>query len=275
MWDRTDRSARPAREFAQAHGLVYAASANPAATDLCDGVPFAGLPMRHHVSGQWRGRPAERWEAARYTIEKMQLPRPLPSIRIVPQSSGVDTPATGSTTFATGDADFDRRWSVTTESAHYAAALLDETMREALMHPAAEGRALAIRGETVTSWAHNDATWADARVRLDFLAVVLGRITPNVWERFSPVAPVPVAPEAVWTPAPQQEQDEFAQWAIAPVPEAPHNDRDDAGPDSLTDTGEFEVALFNAQLNGTTFLPHPAGSEDEEYSSWRVAPLTR
>ena len=268
MWERTDRSARPARAFAQEHGLVYSDAVSPESARGVDAAPFAGVPLRHHVSGQWRGRLVQRFEAGRFAVELMALPQTVPTVRILPSDLDWEAPTIGAATVATGDTAFDRRWSVIADNEHFAVALLTPAMREALMHPAAQGRAVTFGSDHVSSWAQDDTAWSDARMRLDFLAVLVGRIDADVWQRFSISAPAPLAGHTVWTPAP--EQPEEAQWLVAPLPKAPEKQHYD----SLTDTGEFEVALFNTQLDGAAFIPQPEHAHDDQ-ASWLVAPIIR
>ncbi len=269
MWERIDRSTRPAREFAQAHDLAYLGCVPLEAAHALDALPLAGLPVRHRVSGQWRGRSIQRFEAGCYTVEQMTMPRPLPTVHVIPAALAPGTLAVEGRGTTTGDPDFDRRWCVTTDNERVAAELLSPGMREAFMHPAAQGRAVTFHGEYVSSWADDSGSWGTARVRLEFLAVVVGRIAPHIWKRFDLSDPCPVDADAVWLPAP--EQPEVAQWAVAPMPEAvgapPRAD--------LSDTGEFDVALLSAELDGTTFIPEPEPASGADQGSWLIAPAFR
>jgi len=175
MWERTDKSARPAREFAAAHRLDYSASAPSEVVDTSDALPFTGESLHHHVSGPWRGRSVRRFEAGRYTVELMTTSGPLPTLHVIPSGLDYRALALSGRFTATGDAAFDRRWSLITNDEDFAAALLTPGMREALMHPAADGRAISFRGDQVSSWAQGDGSWSEARVRLEFLAVLVGR----------------------------------------------------------------------------------------------------
>ncbi|WP_291378683.1 hypothetical protein [Demequina sp.] len=270
MWERTDKSSRPAREFAQLHGLDYSESASPEAARTLDGLPFTGAPLRHRVSGQWRGRSVQRFEAGHYDVELMTMRGPLPALQVIPSGLDLGALAIDGRATTTGDPAFDRRWSVTTANEEFAAALLTPAVREALMHPAAEGRAVTFRGDQVSTWALGDGSWDAARVRLDFLAVLAGRIDPAVWQQYGVTTPAPLTDGAAWVPGP--EEPEGPQWAVAPMPQAASSEADD---DTLSDTGEFEVALLNAELEGTTFIPEPVSKHDDFQASWLVAPIVR
>ncbi len=118
-------------------------------------------------------------------------------------------------------------------------------------------------------WAPGDQPWSDTRVRFELLSVISGRIEADVWSRFD--AATHALPEGqasvVWVPGDELAEDEV-QWRVAPMPV-----EDDAR-DRLGDTGEFEVALLNAGLQGAMFLP---GADDtaDSYGSWLVAPKAR
>ncbi len=267
MWERTDKSARPAREFAVAHHLDYSASAPAEVVDASDPLPFTGQALRHRVSGEWRGRPVQRFEADQYSVEQMMTSGPLPTLHLIPAGLDVRASAIRGRSIATGDAAFDHRWSLMADDLDFAEALLTPGMREALMHPAADGRAISFSGDHVSSWAHGAASWSEARVRLEFLAVLVGRISPDVRQRFEVSVPAPLAPSHLWVPE-AEVPDDAPQWAVAPMPEPAY-----AGwGDDLSDTGEFEVALLNAELDGTTFIPKPIVAEDELQGTWRFAP---
>ncbi len=270
MWERTERSARPAREFAAAHHLDYSASAPAEVGDASDALPFTGESPRHRVSGQWRGRSVQRFEAGRYAVEQMTTSGPLPTLHLIPSGLDYRALAIAGRSTATGDAAFDRRWSLITTDESFATALLTPGMREALMHPAADGRAISFRGDQVSSWAQSDGSWSEARVRLEFLAVLVGRISPDVQRRFEVSAPAPLAESPLWVPK-ADVPDDAPQWAVAPMPEPAHPERSR----DLSDTGEFEVALLNAELEGTTFIPKPIVAEAESLGSWRFAPAVR
>ncbi len=269
MWERTDRSARPVREFAEAHHLDYSASVPAQLTDTFDALPFTGESSRHCVSGQWRGRSVQRFETDRYTVELMRMPGPLPTLHVIPAGLDYRALAIEGRVIATGDAAFDRRWSLITEDEDFAAALLTPGMCEALMHPASDGRAISFCGDQVSSWARGDGSWNEARVRLDFLAVLVGRISPDVMERFEASRPAPLSAGGLWVP--EAEKPEGPQWAVAPIPEQPGSRQEH----DLSDTGEFEVALLHAQLDGTTFMPEPERAADELQGNWLFAPAVR
>ena len=99
--------------------------------------------------------------------------------------------------------------------------------------------------------------------------MISGRIEAGVWERFDATPQVLAASQAsvVWLPG-DEPVDEHAQWRVAPLPV------EDDEPDTLGDTGEFEVALLNAELDGVTFLPGPDDTA-KSYGSWLVAPDVR
>ncbi len=271
MWERVDKSARPAREFAAAHHLDYSASAPSEVVDASDALPFTGESLRHRVSGEWRGRSVQRFEAGRYAVELMATSVQLPTLHVIPSGLDCRALALAGRSTATGDAAFDRRWSLITTDEDFAAALLTPGMREALMHQAADGRAISFRGDQVSSWAQADGSWSEARVRLEFLAVLVGRISPDVRQRFEVSTPAPPAADShLWVPE-AEVHDDAPQWAVAPAPE-PANagwSRD------LSDTGEFEVALLNAELEGTTFIPRPLPAAGEFQADFRFAPAVR
>lgn len=266
MWERTDSSARAAREFAQAHHLVYSGSVPVDNSGDFPALPFANESPRHCVSGQWRGRSVQRFETGHHTVEVMSMPTPLPTLHVIPASLDRRALAIVGRVVATGEADFDRRWSVIADNADFAVGLLTPTMREALMHPAADGRAVTFSGDQVSSWARTEASWQEARVRLEFLAVVVGRISPDVRRRFEVSTASRLPAPSGWVPA--AEQSEGPQWVVVQMPEP----ADTAKGRALTDTGEFDVALLRAQLEGTAFLPEPESAEGERHASWLVAP---
>ena len=195
---------------------------------------------------------------------------PLPTLHLIPSGLDGRALALAGRATATGDATFDRRWSLITDDEDFAAALLTPGMREAFMHPAADGRAISFSGDQVSSWAQGEGSWSEARVRLEFLAVLVGRITPDVRQRFEVSPPAPLAESPLWVPE-AEVPDDRPQWAVAPMPEPAYAGR---GRD-LSDTGEFEVALLNAELDGTTFIPKPIVAEEELQGSWRYAPAVR
>lgn len=269
MWERTDRSARPAREFAEAHDLDYSGTVPALKAHTIDAVPFPLEARRHYVSGQWRGRFVQRLETGRYSVELMTMSGALPTLHVIPSGFNGEALTIEGRVAPTGDPDFDRRWTVITDNADFAAALLTPHMREALMHPAAEGRAVAFEADQVYSWAVDGGSWQDARIRLDFLAVVLGRVGEDVRQCFEVSAMAPAAGAPNWMPA--ADEPDGPQWAVAPMP-AP---RSEQRRDDLSDTGEFEVSLLEATLEGTTFLPKSESSEDEQQGNWRYAPAVR
>ncbi|WP_291383605.1 hypothetical protein [Demequina sp.] len=266
MWERADGLARPAREFAQAHHLVYSGSVPLETAGNFPALPFANASPRHCVSGQWRGRPVQRFETGRYTVEVMGMSTRLPTLHVIPARLDRRALAIVGRVIATGDADFDRRWSVIGDNEGFAVALLTPGMREALMHPAADGRAVTFSGDQVSSWAQAEASWQEARVRLEFLAVLVGRISPDVQQRFDISTAAPLPEPSGWVPA--AAEPEGPQWVVAQMPEP----ADTVKNRGLTDTGEFEVALLHAQLEGAAFLPEPEPTKDERGGSWLFAP---
>jgi len=99
--------------------------------------------------------------------------------------------------------------------------------------------------------------------------VISGRIEADVWARFDATPQVLAGgrASAVWLPGDEPAEAEV-QWRVAPLPV------DDDEPEALGDTGEFEVALLNAELDGVTFLPGPDDTA-KTYGSWLVAPDVR
>ena len=99
--------------------------------------------------------------------------------------------------------------------------------------------------------------------------MISGRIEADVWDRFDAAPQARALSEAstVWVPGDEPIQ-ELAQWRMAPIPV------EDDEPGTLGDTGEFEVALLNAELDGMTFLPGPDDTA-KTYGSWLVAPDLR
>lgn len=269
MWERTDRSARPAREFAEAHDLDYSGTVPAPKAHTIDALPFTEESKRHYVSGQWRGRFVQRFETGRYSVELMTMSGALPTLHVIPSGLNCGALAIEGRVASTGDPAFDRRWTIVTDNTDFAAALLTPHMREALMHPAAEGRAVSFQADQVYSWAADGGSWQNARVRLDFLAVVLGRVGEDTRRLFETSAVVAAPGAPVWVPA--EVDSDGPQWAVAPMPTPPSDQlRED-----LSDTGEFEVSLLEATLDGTTFLPASVSSEDEQQGTWLYAPAVR
>jgi hypothetical protein len=263
MWDRARKSAREARDFASLHALEFHADAAPVLPMSRSAHPFQQEQRRQCVSGEWRGRAVQRFSTSAITVELMTLPGVLPRLQVVPSGLEREALAVGGWVVPTGDSAFDSRWTVMTDDAEFAAAFLSPRVREALLHPAATGRALVVDGSALYLWAPGDQPWTDTRVRFEFLSVISGRIEADVWSRFD------AKPQetAVWLPG-DEPVEEHSQWLVAPVPV----DEDDQ--ETLGDTGEFEVALLNAELDGVTFLPGP-DEGDKTYGSWLVAPDVR
>ena len=120
-----------------------------------------------------------------------------------------------------------------------------------------------VDGSALYLWAPGEQPWTDTRVRFEFLSVISGRIEAGVWSRFD----AKPNDSAAWMPG-DEPVEEHSQWRVAPVPV------DEDGSDALGDTGEFEVALLNAKLDGVTFLPG-ADESEKTYGSWLVAPDVR
>jgi hypothetical protein len=155
-----------------------------------------------------------------------------------------------------------------TDDAEFAASFLSPRIREALLHPAATGRALVVDGSALYLWAPGEQPWSDTRVRFEFLSVISGRIEADVWARFDATPKVDESQaSAVWLPGDEPAEAQV-QWRVAPMPV------DDDEPEMLGDTGEFEVALLNAELDGVTFFPGPDDTA-KTYGSWLVAPDVR
>ena len=262
MWDLAIKTSRDAREFASLHALEFNGDAAPGLPPSASSHPFAGQRRRQCVSGEWRGREVQRFSTSAITVELMTLAGVLPRLQVVASGSEREALAVGGRVVRTGDPVFDSRWTVVTDDSSFASAFLNVGVREALLHPAAAGRALVVDGAALYLWAPGARPWSEARVRFEFLSVIRGRLDEDLWERFDMTPKEPSLPaDAVWTP--REEFSEVNQWAYAPVVAADG--------ESLGDTGEFEVSLLNAQLEGAAFLPGPDDSE-RIYNSWRVAP---
>jgi len=271
MWDRARKSAREAREFASLHALVFHADVAPELPVSKSAHPFQQEQRRQCVSGEWRGRAVQRFSTSAITVELMTLPGILPRLQVIPSGLEREALAVGGRAVPTGDSTFDSRWTVMADDAEFAAAFLSSRVREALLHPAASGRALVVDGSALYLWAPGEQPWSETRVRFEFLSVISGRIEADVWGRFdaTPQARVEGEAPSMWVPGDEPLQEE-ALWRVATLP------LDDTGdePGMLGDTGEFEVALLNAELDGVTFLPGPDDTA-KAYESWRVAPVVR
>lgn len=269
MWDKARKSAREAREFASLHALEFHPDAAPELPISKNAHPFQQEQRRQCVSGEWRGRAVQRFSTSAITVELMTLPGILPRLQVIPSGLERGALAIGGWVVPTGDSAFDSRWIVMTDDAEFAAAFLSPRVREALLHPAASGRALVVDGSALYLWAPGEQSWSDTRVRFEFLSVISGRIEPDVWARFDakPLALAGGQASGVWLPG-DEPVEEHAQWRVATVPV------EDDEPETLSDTGEFEVALLNAELDGVTFLPGPDDTT-KNYNSWLVAPDVR
>ena len=265
MWDRVSRGTREAKDFAAAHNLDFHGDDAPALPESLSAHPFEHQQRRHCVSGEWRGRAVQRFMTTEITVELMALRGLLPLLHVIP--SGLERGAleVGGGAVVTGDPAFDSHWTVRANDPAFAAAFLTAPVREALMHPAAAGRALVVDGAAMYTWAEGEGSWGEARVRFEFLSVIAGRIDPGIWVRFDGAVEAQQAPASMtWVPGEQAHEE--AQWAIAPVPAPQEPVRD-----TLGDTGEFEVALLNAELETTTFLPGPEAYASE-FGTWVMAP---
>ena len=272
MWDRARKSAREAREFANLHALVFHADAAPELPMSTSAHPFQQEQRSQCVSGEWRGRAVQRFSTSAITVELMTLPGILPRLQVIPSGLERGALAVGGWVVPTGDSTFDSRWTVMTDNAEFAAAFLSPRVREALLHPAAAGRALVVDGSALYLWAPGEQSWTDTRVRFEFLSVICGRIEADVWGRFdaTPQARAWSGASAVWVPGKDLVHDD-AQFRVATVP---LDDVTDDQRGMLGDTGEFEIALLNAQLDGVAFLPGPDDTANS-YGSWLVAPDMR
>lgn len=271
MWDRARKSAREAREFASLHGLAFHGDAAPELPMSTSAHPFQQEQRRQCVSGEWRGRAVQCFSTSAITVELMTLPGILPRLQVIPSGLERGALAVGGRVVPTGDSTFDSRWTVMTDDADFAEAFLSVRVKEALLHPAAAGRALVVDGSALYSWAPGEQQWSQTRVRFEFLSVISGRIDADVWARFdsTPLAGAENPQPSVWVPGDEPIREE-AMWRVATVPV---DDVDDER-ETIGDTGEFEVALLNAELDGVTFLPGPDDTV-KAYGSWLVAPDVR
>ncbi|NTV39779.1 MAG: hypothetical protein HGA51_07465 [Demequinaceae bacterium] len=269
MWDRARKSAREGREFANLHALAFHADAAPELPLSNTTHPFQHEQRRQCVSGEWRGRAVQRFSTSAITVELMTLPGILPRLQVIPSGLERGALAVGDRVVTTGDATFDSRWTVMADNAEFAVAFLSPRVMEALLHPAASGRTLVVDGSALYLWAPGEQSWAETRVRFEFLSVISGRIESSVWSRFDCTSrtAVEAAAPAMWVPGEEPRGDE-ASWLVATVPLEDE-------PLTLGDTGEFEVALLNAELDGMTFLPRPDDDEASAYGQWLVAPDVR
>jgi hypothetical protein len=271
MWDRAGKAAREAREFANLHALTFHTDTAPDLPASADAHPFESHQRRHAVSGEWRGRAVQRFSTSEITVELMTLAGVLPRLQVIPSGLERGALAVGGRVAITGDLAFDSRWTVRTDDVEFALAFLNPRIREALLHPAAAGRALVVDGESLYLWGPGELPWSEARVRFEFLSVIVGRIDAGVWQRFDARTQAPGAQaEAVWLPGEEVDED-VQQFVVAPLPV---ENAAEPGVGEIGDTGEFEVALLNAELAENTFLPQP---EDPESSigSWVGAPVVR
>lgn len=262
MWERAESMPSEARQFARAHGLEAHVD-HPA--PLPAGTEHSFPAQRTHcVSGQWRGRHVQRFFGAGATVELMTLPSELPLLQVIPTGTDCGSLAVGGRAIATGEPAFDSRFQVVTDDPAFALAFLTPSVREAIAHPAAAGRVLTVAGGAVSTHVVGQAPWVEARVRFEFLAVIVGRVDGAVWRDFDRSRVVVDG----WMPGP----DEMAasagpHFAVAPMPQPVDDD------DRLSATGEFEVAALAAELDGTTFVPH--GDPERLEPQWTYAPLAR
>lgn len=271
MWDRAGKAAREAREFANLHALTFHTDSAPDLPTSAGAHPFESQQRRHVVSGEWRGRAVQRFSTSEITVELMTLAGTLPRLQVIPSGLERGALAVGGQVAITGDLAFDSRWTVRTDDVAFALDFLNPRIREALLHPAAAGRALVVDGGAIYLWAPGELSWSEARVRFEFLSVIVGRIDAALWQRFDGRALRPAASsEAVWLPG-EEVTEEVQQWLVASLPvEKP------AGSEAseIGDTGEFEVALLNAELAEDLFLPQPEAPASS-IGSWRMAPEVR
>lgn len=266
MWERADKSSRAAQDFADQHALTFHAESTPALPSAFDTHPFSGWRRSTCVAGQWRGRTVQRFVSEGITVELLALPRPLPRIQVVHAGIKRGAMGVGGLPVATGNPEFDARLAVYSDDPSFVSTLLDPAMQEALLHPAFSGRSLTIDADVMYLWTDTETTWDEARVRFEFLSVLIARIPLAVWDRFDRSGrqiDVPTSVDALFVPEP--EVPETNQWeyvdvaapmqvevaAVAPVTTAPS-----AAP-------AFEGA----------FLPGPAAAEGE-YENFAVAPIS-
>lgn len=258
MWDWSGKATRDARQFAFDHSLAFDGDDAPGLPSSQDAHPFEGERRRLCISGEWRGRAVQRFLVGGATVELMTLPRPLPRLQVIPSGLDLGALALGGRVVATGDPAFDRQMSVISDDHEFAAAFLTPAMREALLHPAAAGRALTVDGEAMYTVAVGLEDVSHARIRLDFLCVVAGRIDDAVWALRDKARQ---ASDEVWLPA--AASDEGPQWDIAPLPQRTDDD-------SLSDTNEFEVSVFGEEIEQCTFVPEPIAPQADR-PMWAVA----
>lgn len=268
MWERHNKDHSAARDFAHAYGLTFHDAQAPALPTQTYPHPFSDSRRDECVAGEWRGRTVQRFAFDGVTVELLALPRPLPRLLVVPAGADRARVDIGGIRIATGDRAFDSRYETYADDEAYARALLNSSMREALLHPAAEGRGLTIDGDLMYLWTAAPTTWDEARVRFEFLAVLISRISLDIWERFdrtaravpvSRFAPISGSIPVVDTFQPQAEQPEDERWmfdtATVPAPEQPY--------------AQVERTHVSADA---MFVPG-APVDPEEYNMFRVAPL--
>lgn len=262
MWDRSGKSTREARDFAAQHALTFHADA-PGLPSAFDSHPFSLVRRDQCVSGQWRGRTVQRFLVEGTTVELMALPRPLPRLQVVPAGGKRGAMEVGGLPVVTGDDVFDRSFTVYADDADYVKTLVDPQVREALLHPAFSGRSLTIDADIMYLWTLAPSSWDEARVRFEFLSVLIARIPLAVWERFDRSGRALAAPHtAAWMP--EAVEPEVDQWAYAPI----------AAPVRAVQQAIAEPADESpiTSSGDGMFLPGPE-SPDEEFLDFAVAPL--
>ncbi len=265
MWERADKSSRVAQDFADQHSLTFHADSTPALPSAFETHPFSSWRRSSCVGGQWRGRTVQRFVTDGVTVEILALPRPLPRLQVVHAGTKSGAMDVGGLPVATGNPDFDERLTVYSDEPAFVHTLLDPAMQEALLHPAFRGRSLTIDADIMYLWTDAETSWDEARVRFEFLSVLIARIPLAVWERFDRSGrQVDVAASAAALFVPEPEVPETNQWeyvdvaapvqvqAAAPAPAAP-------------------VAHAATAFEGA-FLPEPEAAEGE-YENFAVAPI--
>lgn len=266
MWERADKSSRGAQDFASQHALTFHAESTPAIPSAFDTHPFSGWRRTPSVSGEWRGRTVQRFVAEGVTVELLALPRPLPRMQIVPMGTRRGAMDVGGLPVATGNPAFDARLAVYSDEPTFVSTLLDPAMQEALLHPAFSGRALTIDADVMYLWTEADTSWDEARVRFEYLSVLIARIPLAVWERFDRSGrQVDVAASAAALFVPGPEEPETDQWeyveVTTPMQMAP-----------APVVAPAAVAAAAPAFDGA-FLPEPTAVE-REYGNFAVAPIS-
>ncbi len=266
MWERADKSSREAQDFATQHALTFDVESTPAIPSAFDMHPFSGWRRSACVSGQWRGRTVQRFITEGVTVELLALPRPLPRVQVVRAGTKRGAMDVGGMPVATGNPEFDARLTVYSDEPALVHALLDASMQEALMHPAFAGRSLTIDADVMYLWTDAETTWDEARVRFEFLSVLIARIPLAVWERFDRSGrQVDIAGSAAALFVPEPEVPETNQWEYVEVATSVQLETVPPAPPA-------PVRSSFPAFDGA-FLPEPAAAEGE-YGNFAVAPIS-